>query len=109
MSDLRNVPRGVTVDRRSGKLAVVVDSFEEACDLASGWPATDGFHRDVMSAACELWPDPEDGEVMTSDRPVCRQCDRGAPVVAEIEGRVLVCVACRDDDDLRRMAESEYR
>lgn len=31
------------------------------------------------------------------------------PVVAEIEGRVLVCAGCRDDDALREHARKDWR
>ena len=40
---------------------------------------------------------------------ICRQCDDGLPVVAEIDGRVLVCGRCRDDAELMASARSEYR
>ena len=44
-----------------------------------------------------------------SDETICRQCDDGLPVVAEIDGRVLVCAECSDDAELRASARSEYR
>lgn len=38
----------------------------------------------------------------------CKRCG-DTPVVAEIEGRVLVCTACRDDEEFREHARKDYR
>lgn len=40
--------------------------------------------------------------------PPC-SCGSGLPVVAEIEGRVLVCAKCRDDVKLREHAADDWR
>lgn len=38
----------------------------------------------------------------------CKRCG-ASPVVAEVEGRTLVCATCRDDDEFREHARKDYR
>lgn len=38
----------------------------------------------------------------------CKRCGN-SPVVAEVEGRTLVCVTCRDDEAFREHAKKDYR
>lgn len=47
------------------------------------------------------------GEVVGAVNPLCA-CGRG-PVAVEIEGRVLVCQECADDQGLREHAVGDWR
>lgn len=41
-------------------VVIVLDHEEDAIDVAHAFPVSDGFHRDLMKAVAEAWPDDEE-------------------------------------------------
>ena len=106
--------KGVVTGFRSG--GMLVDVVSHASGQTFCVPrrqAEGGYLTATKERTCSLGWDCDDTLCDHGDgasvNPICRQCEDGLPVVAEIDGRVLVCARCRDDAELQAHARSEYR
>ena len=87
----------------------VIDERDDIHGLREGLTVWTTFWGGMLPTDAVIYPTTAMSDDAPDMNPVCRQCDDGLPVVAEIDGRVLVCAECRDDAELQASARSEYR
>lgn len=73
------------------------------CGEAPGFLSPHNAPDETLCERCEAAHSGSDGATVR-----CKRCG-GSPVVAEVEGRTLVCATCRDDAEFRAHAERDYR